>query len=121
MNDGPKRMKLHKPPRLRVADAAVRGSRQQRGYDRQWEKVQALKVKDDPLCGRCLDKGKLTPTQMVHHKIPVDIRPDLRLDPGNLESLCWSCHAAIDHDKLRQKAKQVISKQSRDMQGPLYS
>lgn len=114
-------MKLHKPPRLKVADRVVRGSRQDRGYDSTWEKVARLKVSNNPLCEQCEREGKLTPTRMVHHKIPVDIRPDLRLDPGNLESLCYSCHAKVDHEQLRKKAKQVISKQSRDIQGPLYS
>jgi predicted kinase len=32
---------------------------------------------------------------MVHHIEPIDRRPDLRLDKGNLLSLCWSCHEAI--------------------------
>lgn len=121
MSDGPKRMKLHKPQQLKVADRAIRGSRQQRGYDRQWEKVQALKMKQDPLCESCLREGKIKPAQMVHHKIPVDIRPDLRLVMDNLESDCWSCHQAIDHDKLRKEAKQLISKQSKDTRDTLYN
>lgn len=38
--------------------------------------------------------------EMVHHRLPIEQRPDLRLDITNLESLCNQCHAithAQDH------------------------
>ncbi len=102
MSDGPRKMKRHAPPRLRVKDSVIRGSRQDRGYDSHWERVQRVKKKANPLCEQCLEAGRLVQTQMVHHLIPTDIRPDLVLEWDNLQSLCWSCHAAITHDELRK-------------------
>lgn len=125
MTDGPRKMKRHAPPRLRVKDSVIRGSRQDRGYDGRWERVQRVKKKSNPLCEQCLANGQLKTTQMVHHLIPTDIRPDLILEWTNLQSLCWSCHAAINHDQLRKDYREgrlkLISEQSRDMQGALYS
>ena len=67
----------------------------QRGYDAHWRKVRALKLRMNPLCERC---GMVA--QVVHHIKEVDARPDLRLDLGNLESLCRRCHE-IEHGRLR--------------------
>lgn len=74
----------------------------ERGYDSEWRKVRALKVKQSPFCERCLKLGKHVPIKMkvegnygvVHHIKPVDQFPELRLVMDNLESLCFECHEA---------------------------
>lgn len=49
------------------------------------------------LCENCLRRGIYRPGIIVHHKIeisPVNIeRPEITLNPENLELLCRDCHA----------------------------
>ena len=76
-----------------------RGSARQRGYDRDWEKVAAWRLRESPLCRHCLIDGRVKPATQVDH-ITRFRRPDgsiddeLRLDPQNTQSLCDQCHAA---------------------------
>lgn len=50
------------------------------------------------LCTRCLEKGKITPGYIVHHKkwlTPENIdNPEITLNWDNLEYLCIDCHNA---------------------------
>jgi len=67
----------------------------------EWLRVrqQAL-IRDHGLCQDCLLEQRITPADMVHHKIPVRMDWELRLRLDNLVSLCNRCHAKIDHSKL---------------------
>lgn len=47
----------------------------------------------NPVCVACGTKNNLT----VHHIIPVNIDPDLELDPKNLVTMCQHHHFAIGH------------------------
>ena len=74
-----------------------RGNFRDRGYTSTWDKVRAMKVKKDPLCEECLKQGNVTPVEIVHHIIPVDLcrqigRDDFIYDMDNLKSDCWPCH-----------------------------
>jgi len=68
----------------------------------EWERArqQAL-IRDHGLCQDCLLEQRITPADMVHHKIPVRMNWDLRLRLDNLVSLCSSCHSKIDHKSLK--------------------
>lgn len=84
-----------------------RDSSTDRGYDSEWRKVRAAKVKQSPLCERCLKVGKYVPIKMkvngsygvVHHIKPVEFFRELRLVMDNLESLCFECHEA-EHGRM---------------------
>lgn len=70
-----------------------------RGYDsgkrygRAWRKIRDRYIAAHPLCERCLEEGRLTPVEEVHHILPVS--QGGTHDPGNLMSLCQSCHTKI--------------------------
>jgi len=55
------------------------------------------------LCEECLKQGKITPAEIVHHKVPLtdDNVSDLSisLSWGNLQALCRDCHAKA-HEKM---------------------
>lgn len=68
----------------------TRPSAAQRGYDRHWQKVRAAKLREDPLCERCLAKGIIREAWGVHHKD----RDPTNNTPENLESICFECHEA---------------------------
>lgn len=88
---GEKYCKLHKPLNKRTYDDN-RPSASARGYDKKWEKVRKMFLKEHPLCEDCLRYGVYTPAQEVHHIEKVKDRPDRRLDPTNLMALCKACH-----------------------------
>ena len=76
-----------------------RGSAWRRGYDDDWRSVRREYLAEHPFCERQSKCGRL-PMSMrlateVHHRQTVARRPDLRLDPTNLEALCHACHSEI--------------------------
>ncbi len=77
--------------REREADLR-RGSRQERGYDAAWEKLSLEHRKKEPLCRECDYRGYARIAELVDHIIPIRDRPELRLDPKNLQALCQRCH-----------------------------
>ena len=61
-------------------------------YGRQWRKIRVRYVAEHPLCEQCQKEGRLTPTQEVHHILPLS-RGGTH-DFSNLMALCKSCHSA---------------------------
>ena len=59
------------------------------------------------LCERCLAEGKITPSDVVHHKIPLtdDNIKDLNISLGwcNLQALCSDCHALVHSTRLKER------------------
>jgi Restriction endonuclease len=66
-------------------------------YGSAWRKIRARFVKDNPLCVKCLEFGKLTPVEEVHHILPLS--KGGTHDVSNLMSLCKSCHSKISADE----------------------
>lgn len=79
------------PDHQRQADArdrAERGDARARGYDGRWKRLRDWHLSQFPTCA-C---G--APAVDVHHRVSVREDPSLRLDPGNLVSVCHACHMA---------------------------
>jgi 5-methylcytosine-specific restriction protein A len=66
-----------------------RPSRQERGYDAEWDKARADWLAAYPCCVRCGQKASL-----VDHIIPIRKAPHRRLDRTNFQSLCTPCHSS---------------------------
>lgn len=58
---------------------------------------EAVLMRDSYRCQVCLRRWAKT----VHHKIPRLQRPDLALEPDNLEAICTVCHNQIHDEKGR--------------------
>lgn len=71
-----------------------RGSSTARGYGADWRRLRDRKLRADPLCEDCKERGETTLATEVHHIIRFSERPELRLDWNNLRSLCEPCHDA---------------------------
>ena len=78
----------------------ARGTTTERGYDSDWEVLRKSKLATDPVCEiRLLCQGEVATE--VDHIIPIEQRPDLRLEWSNLQSCCKRCNVA----KARQNGE----------------
>ena len=63
---------------------------------KEWGKCRESYIKAHPLCEMCLEKGIITPAQIVHHKIHLTEDnykdPTISLNHANLQSVCRDCH-----------------------------
>lgn len=96
-----------KRERNRDADRS-RGTAAERGYDATWSRLRNMHLNNHPYCARCEAEGR--PGQeadMVDHIVPIAVDPSGRLDPDNLQSLCWHHHNSDkqreDHASYRRK------------------
>ena len=69
-------------------DPAVR-----RRYGRAWKRIRDRYAEAHPLCELCKQNGKLTPTEEIHHKLPLSEGGTHATE--NLIALCKSCHAKL--------------------------
>ena len=81
---------------------------------RKWEeKRKKILRRDEYLCRECKRYGKSTPATTVHHIIPLEQRPELKLNSLNLISLCEACHNQM-HDRntneLTEKGKRWVER-----------
>jgi len=68
----------------------LRGTKQERGYGGEWEKLSLMKRAEDPICEVCLNE----PAAAVDHITPITGPDDpRRLEWTNLQSICTRCHA----------------------------
>jgi 5-methylcytosine-specific restriction protein A len=72
-------------------------------YNTTWRRLRRLKLNNNPLCERCLAKGKVIQAEEVDHVISVSQQPELLLVMDNLQSLCTPCHSK----KTRAENKKI--------------
>lgn len=75
---------------------------------KQWTKMSKLYRYQHPVCEHCLKLGLYVQANVVDHKIPIRTAAgwQQRLDPGNLQSLCHTCHnKKTQADERRYKFK----------------
>jgi 5-methylcytosine-specific restriction enzyme A len=79
------------PVHARLAPPCVRSSH---GYnDAAWNRLRAEHLKREPWCRECRRKGRMTEAKLVDHIVPWRGNEALRLNPENLQSMCWPCHS----------------------------
>ena len=77
----------------RVYDNTTRDESIAKFYNsKSWKSVRNRKIKADPICEHCKEKGKIEIAKEVDHIIPIKVDWSKRLDINNLQSLCKSCH-----------------------------
>jgi 5-methylcytosine-specific restriction endonuclease McrA len=74
-----------------AAEERARSAARRDWYGPDWRKARREHLARNPACVKCGTTERLE----VHHKIGIRKRPDLRLDPANLETRCVRCHAAF--------------------------
>jgi 5-methylcytosine-specific restriction endonuclease McrA len=72
-------------------------------HERAWRNIRKLAMhRDKYLCQHCLQKGTIRLASTVHHKKPLEEYPELGLELGNLESVCFTCHELTKRRKKRE-------------------
>ena len=74
-----------------------RDSATKRRYGRAWKRIRDSYAAEHPLCEVCLAKGVYTPTEEIHHKLPLS--QGGTHDRSNLMALCKECHARIHAER----------------------
>ena len=69
-------------------------------YGRAWKRIRDRFVMQHPICEECEKAGRLTPTQEVHHILPLS--DGGTNDERNLMALCKECHSRITLEANRR-------------------
>lgn len=83
----------HRVEERRRYDKYQRSKDVNKKYGRSWKRIRDRYAREHPLCQMCKADGRLTPTDEVHHILPVS--QGGTHDRSNLMSLCKSCHNKI--------------------------
>lgn len=87
----------HKAERDKRYNKHNRDPQVQKMYGSDWKKLREVYISEHPLCEECFKNGKYTPTEEVHHILPLS--KGGKNDINNLMALCQSCHVKI-HKKI---------------------
>jgi 5-methylcytosine-specific restriction protein A len=97
-------------PLHRQAQERRRGKTAERGYDGDHRRLRAAVLGEFPVCQlRIVCDGAVATD--LDHIIPIERRPDLRLERSNVQSSCGPCNVAKAHRKARKSA--VLGGESR--------
>lgn len=73
-----------------------RTARQKFYHIKAWSQCRDEYIQSHTLCERCLAKGLIVPSYIVHHKVYLNDTnindPSVSLNHENLEALCFDCH-----------------------------
>lgn len=74
-----------------------------------WVKLSRRTLQNKPVCVSCLSKGIIKKADLVDHIVPIREDWSKRLDPKNLQPLCYRCHRLkTKKDHEREKKKKLI-------------
>ena len=84
----------------------------------EWRKLRETYISQHPICEECLNNGKVTAAEDIHHRISPfkngEGNKALFLDYNNLMSLCKQCHNMI-HSKQNNPNYKTIEEQIKDL------
>jgi 5-methylcytosine-specific restriction endonuclease McrA len=63
-----------------------------RGYGADWRALRDQVLAAEPMCRECARRDIETAAKMVDHIESIRLAPERRLDPTNVQPLCWPCH-----------------------------
>lgn len=88
----------------------------------EWRKLRESYLKQHPVCEECLNKGKVTPAEDIHHRITPfkngECNKALFLDYNNLQALCKRCHAEHHNKEQGHIPVEEVIKQLADLLNP---
>lgn len=66
-----------------------------------WKTLRRAQLTKEPLCARCLERGRTVAATVAHHKVAHKGDPALFFDPANLASSCKDCHD-VDEQRIER-------------------
>lgn len=85
---------------------------------KEWRALRRKKLRNNPLCEVCKQKGIITPATEVHHATPVEsvsgelAMRNLMFLYSNLQGLCHACHSDI-HRQMFSHSKEAVKANQR--------
>ncbi len=82
---------------------------------REWMELKTAKLRSQPMCERCQERGFEVLAQCVHHRHPIEESSSLgemkrwAFDWDNLQSLCFRCHGEV-HRQLGSHTTEAIKR-----------
>lgn len=108
---------------IRNENTDARKLRQKAYNNTKWRKLRETFIREHAICEDCLSKGKITPSQDVHHiKTPFqngNINYNLLLDYTNLVALCKDCHGARHAKEQGHTTIEELIRQLDELMGEL--
>lgn len=109
---------LNKSSIVLLPVAPLNRQKRQNSYQtKQWRDLRNLYLIQHPLCEKCLEEGKVTETQDIHHKLsPFESgiseaeKQRRLLDWNNLQALCKECHSLTHIELEKSKKSSTIKK-----------
>jgi 5-methylcytosine-specific restriction protein A len=83
-------------------------SSKDRGYGREYRKVRAQLMQQEPLCRICKDKGRTTLANVADHIVPL-AKGGAAHDINNLQPLCNDCHRDKSNADKGHRVKRRIA------------
>lgn len=75
-----------------------------------WHRLRTAQLRDEPLCKFCLEQGRTEAATIVDHIVPHKGDHGLFFDPGNLASLCKTCHDSAKQAAERRGVEAIGSR-----------
>lgn len=99
---------INKPKKKRIYVKNERNSDISDIYNsKQWKDLRNLYLLEHPLCEKCLELGKVSATEEIHHIRKISTgrneaeMKEIAYDYGNLMALCKECHHKIHNNKFK--------------------
>lgn len=87
----------HQAQVYREYDRYVRTKEERQRYTGRWPKIRERYAMSHPFCEICYAAGVLTPTEIVHHRLPL-AEGGTNAD-DNLQALCKACHGRLHTER----------------------
>lgn len=113
--------KQHAKTRARKSQVNMQDSHKAFYGSAAWKKLRDKKLRQDPLCESCLDKGFIKEGRDIDHIVEIKDDWDRRLDITNLKTLCRSCHMAKTAEEKRQRKSMSRMESPRENRAGKYS
>ena len=74
-----------------------------------WRHLSHAMLVQHPICQSCHEKGIIKMANLVDHIVPIREDWSKRLDPNNLQTLCYACHTEkTKEDHAREFNKKLL-------------
>ena len=93
-----------------INNLKTRDERQKFYQSRDWRLMREYVLQNEPLCRECKRRGIIKLAKIVDHIIDMKDKPELALDPHNLQPLCDDCHNIKGNMFIKKPGEDLMNK-----------